>query len=338
MTGNDTGTPALAEAGRDHEGQTTMDVALRSRVELLDGADPLGSFRDRFVIDDPDLVYLDGNSLGRLPRATVQRLDRMARDEWGKELVRAWDHWLDEPARIGELIGRELIGARTAETVVGDSTTVNLYKLATAALDARPGRTTIIAATDEFPTDRYVLEGLADARGLTIRWLTADPVAGPTADGLASVLDESVGLVVLSLVNYRSAAIADLGSLTRLAHDAGALILWDLCHAVGSIPIALETAGADLAVGCTYKYLNAGPGAPAFLYVRSARQAELRTPIQGWFGQRDQFAMGPRYDPTPGIGGGSRGRRGCSPWPASRRGSDSPPRPGSRRSGRRGSP
>jgi kynureninase len=287
-----------------------MDVAHRSRAEALDAADPLRAFRDRFVIDDPELVYLDGNSLGRLPRATVERLERLIRTEWGGELVQAWDHWLDEPARVGELIGTQLIGAQPDETIVGDSTTVNLYRLAAAALEARPGRTTIVATSDEFPTDRYVLEGLAGGRGLAIRWLTADPVEGPTPDDLRGVLDDTVALVVLSLVNYRSAAIADLAGLTALAHEAGALILWDLSHAVGAIPIALEAAGADLAVGCTYKYLNGGPGAPAFLYVRQALQAELRTPIQGWFGQRDQFAMGPRFDPRPGIRGWLAGTPG----------------------------
>lgn len=217
------------------------------------------------------------------------------------ELVRGWNHWLDEPIRVGELIGAEIIGARPTETAVSDSTTVNLYKLAAAALEARPGRTVIVTARDEFPTDRYVLEGLADQRGLTIRWLTADPVAGPTTADLDAVMDADVALVVLSLVNYRSAAIADMYGLTTVAHRVGALCLWDLSHAAGSIPIELEANGADLAVGCTYKYLNGGPGAPAFLYVRRTLQSELRTPIQGWFGQRDQFAMGPRYDPEPGI-------------------------------------
>lgn len=267
----------------------------------LDRRDPLGSFRARFVERDPALVYLDGNSLGRLPRVTMERLERVIADEWGGELVRGWEHWLDEPARVGEIIGHNLLGARPDETVVSDSTTVNLYKLAAAALDARRQRKVIVAARDEFPTDRYVLEGLADQRGLTIRWLKGDPIAGPSVGDLEAVLDEDVALVVLSLVNYRSAAIADLAGMTAAAHAAGALFLWDLSHAVGSIPIELESSGADLAVGCTYKYLNGGPGAPAFLYVREAVQSELRTPIQGWFGQREQFAMGPRYDPRPGI-------------------------------------
>jgi kynureninase len=274
-----------------------------ARARALDDADPLAEFRSRFVIDDPDLVYLDGNSLGRLPRATVARLDRLVRDEWGGSLVRGWDDWIDAPARVGELIGSRLLGAQPDETIVGDSTTVNLYKLALAALEARPNRSTVIVPRDEFPTDRYVLERLSATRGLEIRWLDSDPVEGLTSDDLAAVLDDDVGLVLLSLVNYRSAALLDPAAITALAHAAGALILWDLSHAAGSVPVDLEAAGADLAVGCTYKYLNGGPGAPAFLYVRRSRQSELRNPIGGWFGQRDQFAMGPRYDPQPGIRG-----------------------------------
>ena len=281
-----------------------------ARAAALDAADPLAAFRDRFVVDDPALVYLDGNSLGRLPRSTIDRLEQVVRAEWGGELVRGWDHWLDEPARVGELIGTGLLGAMSDETLVGDSTTVNLYKLASAALDARPDRPAIVVATDEFPTDRYVHEGLASARRREIRWLRADAVDGPTVADLDAILDRDVALVVLSLVNYRSAAIADLARITERVHAAGALVLWDVSHAVGSIPIDLEGANADLAVGCTYKYLNGGPGAPAFLYVRRARQDELRTPIQGWFGQRDQFAMGPRYDPAPGIRGWLAGTPG----------------------------
>ena len=281
-----------------------------ARAAALDAADPLAAFRDRFVVDDPALVYLDGNSLGRLPRSTIDRLEQVVRAAWGGELVRGWDHWLDEPARVGELIGTGLLGAMSDETLVGDSTTVNLYKLASAALDARPDRPAIVVATDEFPTDRYVLEGLASARRREIRWLRADAVDGPTVAELDAILDRDVALVVLSLVNYRSAAIADLARITERVHAAGALVLWDVSHAVGSIPIDLEGANADLAVGCTYKYLNGGPGAPAFLYVRRARQDELRTPIQGWFGQRDQFAMGPRYDPAPGIRGWLAGTPG----------------------------
>jgi kynureninase len=273
----------------------------RPTAEALDRADPLAPFRDRFVIDDPSLVYLDGNSLGRLPRATVDRLSTLVRNGWGGDLIRGWDGWLDWPLRIGDRIGTSLLGARPGETVVADSSSVNIYRLASAALDARPGRGTIVASRDDFPTDRYILEGLADARGMAIRWIDGDRVDGPTPTEIAAALDGDVALVLLSHVNYRSAAIADMAAITALAHEAGALTIWDLCHSVGAIPIELERSGADLAVGCTYKYLNGGPGAPAFLYVRNEHQAVLRNPIQGWFGRRDQFAMTQGYEPEPGI-------------------------------------
>jgi kynureninase len=275
-------------------------AAATDRARTLDELDALASFRERFI-DDEQVVYLDGNSLGRLPRSTAARLERVVRSEWGNEVVRGWNHWLDAAQRVGDLIGEHLIGAAADQTLVSDSTTVNIYKLAAAALAARPGRKFIVATRDEFPTDRYVLEGLAGQLGLTMRWLDTDPIDGPSLAELDAAIDSDVALVALSLVNYRSAVIADLPGVTELARSAGALVIWDLCHAVGAIPIDLDAAGVDLAVGCTYKYLNAGPGAPAFLYVRRERQAELHNPIQGWFGQRDQFAMGPRYDPAPGI-------------------------------------
>jgi kynureninase len=280
---------------------TLADAAL-TRALVLDAADPLAGFRDRFVARDPGLVYLDGNSLGALPRATVDRLARVVRDEWGGELVRAWDHWLELPGQIGDALARDVLGARPGEVIVSDSTTVNLFKLAAAALDARPGRRTIVADRNDFPTDRYVLEGLANQRGLELRWLAADPVEGPQPADVSAALDESVGLLAMSHVNYRSAAMADLPAITALAHEAGALVLWDLSHAAGSVPVGLQAGGADLAVGCTYKYLDAGPGAPAFLYVRSELQTTLRNPVQGWFGQRDQFVMGQGYQPATGIG------------------------------------
>jgi kynureninase len=272
-----------------------------ARAEALDAADPLRLFRDRFAVRDPDLVYLDGNSLGRLPRATAERLRSVVEDEWGGELIRAWDHWLDLPIRVGDRLATAVLGAHAGELVVADSTTVNFYKLALAALEARPGRRAVVTDRANFPTDRYVLEGLARARGLEIRWVDADPVDGPQPRDVEAVLDDDVALVTLSLVNYRSAAIADLPAISSLAGAAGALSLWDLSHAAGAVAVDLDAGGADLAVGCTYKYLNAGPGSPAFLYVRSALQGELRNPIQGWFGQRDQFAMGPAYESVAGI-------------------------------------
>jgi len=273
----------------------------RSHAEALDRDDPLASFRERFLIADPDLVYLDGNSLSRLPRATAERLARVIADEWGGELIRAWDHWLDMPARVGDLLAANLLGARPGEVIVADSTTVNFYRLVTAVLDARPGQRAIVTDRGNFPTDRYVLEGAARDRGLEIRWLEGRPDDGPEAAEVAGRLDEQVALVTMCHVDFRSAAIADMAAITSAAHDVGALTLWDCCHSVGAIPIELERSQADLAVGCTYKYLNAGPGAPAFLYVRRELQDRLRNPIQGWFGQRDQFAMGPTYDPRPGI-------------------------------------
>ncbi len=270
----------------------------------LDAADPLASYRDRFVVRDPGLVYLDGNSLGRLPRATVERLAAVVEDEWGGELIRGWDHWLAEPGRVGDLLASTILGARPGEVVVSDSTTVNFYKLADAALAARPGRRFVITDRANFPTDRYVLEGLAARRGLEIAWLDPDPVDGPQPADVEAVLaahPADVALVTLSHVNYRSAAIADMAAITALARAAGALTVWDLSHSAGSIEVGLDGAGADLAVGCTYKYLDGGPGAPAWLYVRRSLQEELRNPIQGWFGQRDQFAMGQGYEPAPGI-------------------------------------
>jgi kynureninase len=263
-------------------------VTERAHAEALDAADPLAGFRDRFVFDDGDRIYVDGNSLGRLPRAVEERVAAVV-EEWGSSLVGGWHEWIDLPVRLGDLVAREIVGARAGEVLVADSVTVNLYKLAAAALDRRPG--VLVTAVDEFPTDRYVLQGLGE-----VRLLEPDPTPEAVAEACAP---RDVALVCLSHVNYRSGALADLAGITEAAHYAGALVLWDVCHSAGVVPIDLS--GVDLAVGCTYKYLNAGPGAPAFLYVREELQAELRSPIQGWFGQREQFAMGPAYDPEPGI-------------------------------------
>lgn len=279
------------------------DLTAPERAAALDAADPLASFRERFVVTDPSVVYFDGNSLGRLPRATADRLRSVVDGEWADRLIRSWsERWLDLPGRVGDLLGTELLGARAGEVLVADSTTVNFYRLAVAALDARPGRRAIVLDRDDFPTDRYVLEGLAGARGLELRWLDADPLEGPTAASVGALLDEDVALVALSHVNYRSAALSDMAGITAAAHGVGALTLWDLSHTVGAVPIALEATGADLAVGCTYKYLNGGPGAPAFLYVRAALQETLRNPIWGWFGRREQFEMAQGYEPETGIG------------------------------------
>jgi kynureninase len=268
----------------------------------LDAEDPLASLRDAFVRDDPELIYLDGNSLGRLPKASAERITQVVREEWGAGLIRSWSDWIDLPARAGDLIGSALLGAAAGQVVVSDSTTVNLYKLAVAALDARPDRTVIVTDDDNFPTDRYVLQGLAAQRGIELRVVHTDLDEGLDLDVLRDAVDESTALVSVSHVAYRSGALLDMGAVNEIAHGAGALVLWDLCHSAGAVPVELDATGADLAVGCTYKYLNGGPGSPAFLYVRDELQERLRQPIWGWFGQRDQFAMGPSYDPVPGIG------------------------------------
>lgn len=284
--------------------RTATDQLARARA--LDTADPLAAFRTRFAIPDPDVVYFDGNSLGRPPIAALEAV-RAAGERWSNALIRGWtssdDGWLELPLRVGDRIAAGVLGADPDEVVVADSTTVNLYRLASAALDARPGRRTVVIERSEFPTDRYVVEGLARERDLEIRWLEGHPVEGLSAEDIAAALDERVALVVLSAVNYRSAAIVDIAAVTALARDAGALVLWDLSHAGGSIPVNLGDNGVDLAVGCTYKYLNGGPGAPAYLYVRPELQEELRPPIQGWFAQRDQFEMGPAFERRIGIGG-----------------------------------
>ncbi|HEY4027476.1 MAG TPA: kynureninase [Candidatus Dormibacteraeota bacterium] len=274
----------------------------RAHAERLDAADPLAWLRDRFVIDEAGPLYLDGNSLGRLPRATIPAVERLVRDGWGSGLVGSWLGWMEEAERIAARLGEVLLGAAPGQVAISDSTTVNLYKLAAAALDARPGRRVILSSTDNFPTDRYVLEGLAAARGLELRLL--EP-AGPGGVGVAAVEDAlgpDVALVSLSHASYLSAAVEDVAGITAAAHRAGAMVLWDLCHSAGAVPVELDAWAVDLAVGCTYKYVGAGPGAPAFLYVRRDLQGELRQPIWGWFGQREQFQMGPAYDPAAGIG------------------------------------
>jgi kynureninase len=274
----------------------------RAYAEERDTADPLAGFRARFVRDDRPLIYLDGNSLGMLPVATAERISEVVRDEWGKGLIRSWQHWIDLPRQAGDLLGEHLLGAAPGQVVVADSTTVNLYKLARAALAARPGRGGIVTDDDNFPTDRYVLAGVAAERGADLHLVRTDIDAGLGVEAVRAAVGTGTALVCLSHVAYRSGALADMAEITAVVHDQGALVLWDLCHSAGAVPVDLDGCGADLAVGCTYKYLNAGPGAPAFLYVRQDLQEHLHQPVQGWFGQRDQFAMGPAYDPVPGIG------------------------------------
>jgi len=283
----------------------TLDPHL-AYARRMDRADGLAHYRKRFAGTDTDLVYFDGNSLGRPPVSAIERVERFMREDWGGRLIRGWDEsWMQLPFEIGDRIGRAVIEAKPGQTVIGDSTTVLLYKLARAAVDAQlardPARREIIVDSDNFPTDRYVLEGIATERGMRLRWIEVDPASGVTPEQLAEAAGPETALVVLSHVAYRSAYLADAPELTRIAHDAGALILWDLCHSAGSVPIKSDLWGFDLAVGCTYKYLNGGPGSPAFAYVRDDLQGVLSQPIQGWMGTADVFRMGPEYTPATGI-------------------------------------
>ncbi len=271
-------------------------------THALDDADPLASLRDRFVGTDSPLIYLDGNSLGRPLTVTAERLRAFVEDEWGGRLIRGWDEgWFDLPLSLGDELGRVCLGAAAGQVAVGDSTTVLLYKLMRTAVAARPGRTEIVIDRDNFPTDRYLAMGVAAECGLTVRWLDVDTTAGATVEQVAAAVGEQTALVALSHVSYRSAWIADVAEITRVAHDAGALVLWDLCHSVGSVPTDLDAWEVDLAAGCTYKYLNGGPGSPAFCYVAERHLDTFAQPIQGWMGNTDPFLMGPDYRPVAGI-------------------------------------
>jgi kynureninase len=274
----------------------------RAEAEERDRVDALAPFRERFVLDpDPGApIYVDGNSLGRLPRSTATRLREVVEEEWGRGLVGSWGQWIDLAVAVGDRLGRALLGAAEGQVLVGDSTTVNLYKLATAVVDVAPaGRTAVVTDAANFPTDRFVLQGIAERHGLELRMIDDDPDADQVA---AATRAGDVALVCLSHVAYRSGALLDLRGITDAARVTDTPALWDLSHSVGAVPIGLDDAGVDLAVGCTYKYVNAGPGAPAFLFVRRGLQERLRSPIWGWFGAADQFAMGPEYEPAPGIG------------------------------------
>jgi kynureninase len=270
--------------------------------DVLDAADPLAPFRDRFVIDDDLVAYLDGNSLGRLPRATLERLTAFVREEWGGRLIRGWaESWVELPVTVGDELGVALLGAAPGQTVIADSTSVCIYKLLHAAADLRPGRDEIVIDATNFPTDRYLVDSVAAARGLTVRWLDPELVENVTTATLDGVVGERTAVVVLSHVDYRSGTLLDLPALTEAVHAAGAVVIWDLCHSVGVVPIELDAVGADFAVGCTYKYVNAGPGAPAFVYVAQRHLAEARQPIAGWWSAADLFAMGDTYEASATI-------------------------------------
>jgi kynureninase len=265
----------------------------RDEAAALDRDDELALFRSRFVLPD-GVIYLDGNSLGPLPCAVPARIEEVLRREWGQSLIRSWtDHgWIDWQFRIGDKIGR-LIGAQPGTTVVADSTSVNLFKLLAAALDRRPGRRVILTEAGNFPTDLYMAQGLTALlrRGHELRAVT----------DIAAALDDKVAVLMLTHVNYRSGTMHDMAALTRAAHDAGALVLWDLSHSVGAVPLRLDADQVDFAVGCGYKYLNGGPGAPAFLYIAPHMQDDLRLPLTGWLGHAEPFAFEDTYRPAAGI-------------------------------------
>ncbi len=270
----------------------------------LDAADELAEFRDRFVITDPKLIYLDGNSLGRLPRGAVTLLADLVEQGWGARLIRGWNDgwWLDLQTRIGDKIAR-LIGASAGEVIIADSTSINLFKLAVAALKMRPGRTKIITDDLNFPSDLYILQGVCRLLGpdYTLHIVPSPDGIHGSPEALAAALDDNTALLTLSHTVFKSGYTYDMEAVTALAHAAGALTLWDLSHSAGSVPVPLNTARADLAVGCTYKYLNGGPGSPAFLYVRTDLQSEIESPITGWIGQAAPFDFGLDYVPAVSL-------------------------------------
>ena len=285
-----------------------MKVTDRAYALELDKNDPLAHYRSKFVITDPNLCYLDGNSLGRLPHATVKAVSDFLSQEWGNEVVTGWSHWIDEAQVAGDLLGRAALGAAAGQVLVCDTTSVNFYQLCLAAINARPGRKTIITDAANFPTDRYILDGIAKQHGLNLIVIdNEDPSIAEnelvTAELLEKYMSEDVALVTLEVIQYRSGARSDIKSITDLARSYGALVVWDASHAAGAIEMNFDENGVDLAVGCTYKYGNSGPGSPAWLYVAKKIQGELQTPIQGWFANEDQFGMGPDFVKAKGIRG-----------------------------------
>jgi kynureninase len=285
-----------------------MKVTDRAYALEQDKNDPLAEYRSKFVITDPNLCYLDGNSLGRLPHATVKAVSDFLSQEWGKEVVTGWSHWIDEAQVAGDLLGRAALGAGPGQVLVCDTTSVNFYQLCLAAINARPGRKTIITDAANFPTDRYILDGIARSLSLNLVIIdNEDPAIAEneriTAEILEKYMSEDVALVTFEVIQYRSGARTDIQSITDLARSYGALVVWDASHAAGAIEMNFDANGVDLAVGCTYKYGNSGPGSPAWLYVNKRIQSELQVPIQGWFANEDQFGMGPHFEKAQGIRG-----------------------------------
>ncbi len=274
-----------------------------TEARRMDQQDDLARFQEQFLLGEPGMIYLDGNSLGRLPRRTAERVQEAVHHEWGERLIRAWgEGWIEAPQRVGAKIAG-ILGAAPDEVTVTDSTSVNLYKLALAALQARPGRRKVVTDDLNFPTDLYILQGalrLAGA-GYHLEVVRSPDGISVPLEALATAVDGETALVTLSHTAFKSGFVYDMPAVTDLAHRAGALMLWDVCHSAGAWPLALDACAVDLAVGCSYKYLNGGPGAPAFLFVRRDLQESLLSPIWGWWGQEGQFDFDLEYRPAPGI-------------------------------------
>lgn len=277
----------------------------RAHAEALDAADPLAPFQDRFVAQPDDVVaYLDGNSLGR-PLAAIERVwTEFTQHQWAARLIRGWtEGWMELPELVGDELGSAALGAAPGQTVIADSTTVNFYKALRAAVNLRPDRRRVVLDRDNFPTDRYVAESLVRDLGLELVWVQGTEFGGVTPDDLAGVLDERTAMLSLSHIAYRSGFLADAAAITRAAHDVGAVTVWDLSHSVGLADVQLDAWNIDFAVGCTYKFVGAGPGAPAFSYVNARHLGALDQPIWGWLGRRDPFEMEQGYESAPGIRG-----------------------------------
>lgn len=281
----------------------------REQVIELDLNDPLRSYRDQFIISDEETCYLDGNSLGRLPKATVAEINKFFFDEWGKKAVAGWEDWIDEAETVGDLLGEAALGANQGQVLVTDTVSVNFYRLIKAAISLRPDKKVIVSDTANFPTDRYILQGIAKELNLELRLIDNEILPNRlndeliTPEQLEKYLDDSVACVTLSQVNYRSGALHDVVALGDVARKYQIPFVWDASHAVGVIDIQYDRDKVDLAVGCTYKYGNSGPGAPAWIYVSKQMQADLKMPIQGWFAQKDQFVMGQDFDQATGMRG-----------------------------------
>jgi kynureninase len=275
----------------------------RERAVALDRADPLAQFQSRYLPHPDDvLAYLDGNSLGRPLASIVDGWASFGRDQWAGRLIRGWSEgWMELPEIVGDELAAAALGAAPGQTVIADSTTVNFYKSMRAALNLRPGRRRVVVDRDNFPTNRYVVESLARDLQLELVWLQAAPGTGITAADVAAVVDDRTAVVTLSHIAYHSGFLADAKEITDMAHRAGALVVWDLCHSVGSTEISLDEWDIDFAVGCTYKFVGAGPGAPAFSYVNAQHHEHIDQPIWGWLGRRDSFEMEQGFVPADGV-------------------------------------